>query len=81
MTTITTLTEDQISRLRYTSGEHGDDAMAAICIVAMEGEFRRDDYAAMDLSSADARRIEAMDRDAAYTAIVKAINAAEAQAE
>lgn len=79
-TTVKSLTEAQISRLRDEARDAGDDAMVAICIVAQDGTFISHDWT-LTLTRADERRIGAMSQDDAYAAIVRAINAAEAQAD
>jgi hypothetical protein len=77
-TTVKTLTEQQIARLKTEAGEAGDHAMSVICDLALEGEIDGDDYTGV-LSAQEAHDIAAMTRDEAYVAIVRAINDAEAQ--
>ena len=77
-TTVKNLTETQIRKLRAEAAEADDFAMVAICDYALDGTLDCDDYTC--LAPADVRRIDAMDRDGAYAAIVEAITDAEAQA-
>ena len=70
--TVKNLTDEQISRLRSEAGQAGDYVMGAICDLALNGSFDRDDYTALDGNEAD--RVAAMTREDAYAAIVDAIN-------
>ena len=78
-TTTKSLTEKQIRTLRREAMDAGDYPMVVICDLALAGEIDVTDYTVLD--APDARRIARMTRDEAYTAIVRAINSAEAQAD
>lgn len=66
------ITDEQIETLRREAIEASDDDMAAIAIIAAEGEFDGDDWAALSPS----RKARDMSRDEAIQACVAALNAA-----
>jgi hypothetical protein len=57
MTTIETITDEQIAALEQESGQAGDLAMAAICQIALRGEA--DERTATALSRSEKDRIDA----------------------
>lgn len=71
MTTIQTVTPEQIEQLRDEAGAAGDSDMAAICIVALTGDTT-------ELEPEDGERLDVRTRESAIAACVAAINAAEA---
>lgn len=72
MTTIQTVTPEQIQQLHTEAGAAGDSDMAAICTVALTGDTT-------ELEPEDGARLGVQTREAAVAKCVEAINAAEAQ--
>lgn len=75
-TTIKTLTDSQIRTTQSLAGQAADYVQAAICDLALNGTFDRDDWTTLSAKEAD--RVAKMTREEAYATIVAAINIDEA---
>lgn len=78
MTTIETLTEEQIADLRRAAGEAGDFSQVAICAMAEDGALDPDDHPCCDPYAFE--RIGRMTQDEARAECVSVIRDAEANA-
>lgn len=79
MTTLDTLTENQVVALRSEALAAGDVAMAVICDVASSGPETIGDSLFGGLPSDVRVELQSLTQDAARTKVVKAINHSEAQ--
>lgn len=76
-TTIRNITETQMRALRNEAGEASDYVQVAICDLALDGSFDRDDYTTLDRAESD--RVAGMTQDDAIAECVRVIAQSEAQ--